>query len=198
MSTNESSIPTPPAEDNNKSSILPEVFEWTEALVFSLVVIILIFSFFFRIITVVGDSMLQTLHTDDKVVVSTLGYEPEYGDIVVVNMPNWSDRPFIKRIIATEGQSVDIDFDTGSVVVDGIYLDEPYINDIIREKVYQQVEFPLVVPEDFVFVMGDNRNASTDSRSALIGCIDERYVMGKAVSRIFPFSAFGSIYGNME
>ncbi|MBQ4248468.1 MAG: signal peptidase I [Clostridia bacterium] len=174
-----------------------EALDWTEALVFSLVVIILVFSFFVRIITVDGESMERTLHTSDKVVLTTVGYEPEYGDIVVVNMPNWTDRPFIKRIIATGGQTVDIDFSSGKVIVDGQTLNEPYINDIIREAVYQQIDFPIVVPEGTVFVMGDNRNASTDSRSGLIGCVDERYVMGKAQFRIFPVSSLGSIYKNM-
>lgn len=185
-------------KEERKGRPYAEALDWTEALVFSLVVIILVFSFFVRIITVDGQSMERTLHTSDKVVLTTIGYEPEYGDIVVVNMPNWIDRPFIKRIIATGGQSVDIDFSSGRVIVDGQMLNEPYINDIIREDVYQQLDFPLVVPEGTVFVMGDNRNASTDSRSALVGCVDKRYVMGKAQFRIFPLNSLGSIYKNMD
>jgi len=198
MNTNEAAAPDVKPEQEKNSGYSTEIFEWVEALVFSLVVIILIFSFCFRIITVMGDSMLQTLKSEDKLIVSSINYEPEYGDIVVVNMPNWTDRPFIKRIIATEGQKVDIDYNTGSMVVDGEYLYEPYINEEIREVSYEELDFPVRVPEGHVFVVGDNRNHSTDSRSGLIGCVDERYIMGKAVTRIYPIGNIGSIYDNME
>ena len=108
---------------------------------------------------------------------------------MVVNQPNEFGKPLIKRIIALEGQAVDIDFKTGVVTVDGQVLDEPYIS--TPTTVYEGVDFPVTVPEGTVFVMGDNRQNSTDSRSEMVGFIDTRYILGKAIFRIFPFNTFG-------
>lgn len=100
--------------------------------------------------------------------------------------------PIIKRVIATEGQTVDIDFDAGIVYVDGVALDEPYTNDYTYDR--EDFDEPVTVPENCIFVMGDNRNRSTDSRTEALGCVDTRYLLGKALFRITPFSKFGGIY----
>ncbi len=169
-------------------------FEWIEALFFAVTIVMIFFTFFFRIVTVDGDSMLPTLHDNDKLVLYSQAYRNvQYGDIVVVTQPNVYNEPLIKRVIATEGQTVDIDFENGKVYVDGKELEEDYINELTYTQAYNSTEFPCTVPENGLFVMGDNRNHSTDSRSAEIGIIDERYVLGKAVLRIFPFDSFGTI-----
>ncbi|MDF2568208.1 MAG: signal peptidase [Oscillospiraceae bacterium] len=185
-------------EDDNKRdssgnepsfNLKREVFEWLEAVVFSMVVVVLLFTFIFRIVGVEGPSMQPTLHTDDRVVISHLFYKPKPKDIIVITQPNSVNKPIIKRIIAVEGQTVDIDFKKGIVKVDGVTLNEPYI----AEPTYNQydVTFPLKVSKGEVFVMGDNRNDSLDSRDSGVGMIDERYILGKAVFRIFPFKSIG-------
>ena len=132
--------------------------------------------------------MVPTFHEGDKVVISNLFYEPEQGDVVVLRKLQFQEEPIIKRVIATEGQIVDIDFETGLVFVDGEPLNEPYI----AEPTYTRLDFDgmLTVPEGHVFVMGDNRNHSNDSRDASIGCVDERYILGKVLVRLFPISSF--------
>ena len=173
------------AEDRGFSAVRT-VFEYVETFCIALSVMIVLFLFFFRNVTVDGDSMLPTLQDGNWLVVSAFDASPDCGDIVIVTQPNQTSTggPIVKRVIAVGGQTVDIDFDHGIVYVDGKELDEPYI----LEKNYRSfdVSFPLTVPEGFLFVMGDNRNDSLDSRSSRIGLIDERYVLGKAVMRILP------------
>ena len=175
--------------DNNK--VLKELLEWLEAVVFSLVLVVLMFTFIFRVVGVDGDSMVPTLNDGDRVILSNFFYSPKVGDIVVTTQPNSLNKALIKRIIAVEGQKVDIDFTTGDVSVDGKVLEEDYIN--ARTTVQGDVEFPIEIPHGKVFVMGDNRNLSLDSRYRSIGLIDVRYLLGKSVFRIFPFSDFGGI-----
>ncbi len=179
-----------------------ETYEWIQSIVAAVLVCVLAFSFLFRIVSVVGTSMLPTLLPDDKIIISDLFYTPEYGDIVVLRKESFRSDPIVKRVIATEGQTVDIDFDRGVVSIDGVELFEPYVN----APTYDVEDFsgPVTVPEGCVFVMGDNRNASTDSRAASIGCVDERLIMGKVHMIIFPgkvndtdkldFSRIGSPY----
>lgn len=174
-----------------KSRYKSEFFEWGEALVVSLTAIILLFTFVVRLIGVDGSSMYPTLHDRDKVFMSNLFYTPAKGDIVVLTKESFIEGPIVKRIIATEGDTVDIDFMTGTVTVNGEVLDEPYIN----EPTYTAIDmtFPQTVPEGCVFVMGDNRNKSSDSRDTRLGMVDERYILGHVLVRILPFDRIGAI-----
>lgn len=170
------------------------VFEWVQPLLVALVVVTMLLTFVFRQVTVSGSSMENTLQNNDRLIISNLFYEPQVGDIVVISHGQKYNSPLIKRVIATEGQTLSIDFETGDVVVDGVLLDEPYTNgDTIRSP-QNPMEVPSVIPEGYVYVMGDHRNASLDSRSSDVGLIKKSDIMGKAEFRIFPFSAFGSIY----
>lgn len=177
-------------EEQTKDSLF-DYYDWLEAVVFAIVLVVLCFSFAVRMVRVEGESMLQTLHEGDRIFITELAGEPDYGDIVVLNKPNFTSRPFVKRLIAKEGDTVDINFDAGEVSVNGSVLTEDYLNTPTTD--YEGVDFPLTVPEGYVFVMGDNRQHSTDSRSTLIGLVDERYVMGKAVLRVYPFNKIGSV-----
>lgn len=167
-------------------------FEWVQSIVPALVGIILIFVFLCRTVGVVGPSMQQTLIEPDRLLVSNFLYTPKYGDIVVLRKESFKSDPIVKRVIATEGQTVDIDFDEGVVYVDGVALDEPYVNALTYDR--EDFVGPVEVPEGHIFVMGDNRNHSTDSRDSRIGVVDVRCVIGKALFRITPISRFGSIY----
>ncbi len=182
-------------------SITKEIFEWLEVVVSAMLAVVIIFTFVFRVATIVGGSMKDTLYNGEKVIITDWFYTPKVGDIVVVsrNASNgyYADEgegPIIKRIIATEGQTVDIDFNSGIVYVDGVALDEPYTRTPTNLK--YDIKFPVRVPDNHVFCLGDNRNESLDSRSSRIGnegMIDERYILGKAVFRVFPFDRFGVV-----
>lgn len=161
-------------------------YEFVSVLLSAALIILIIFCFFARLAGVVGNSMNPTLENGNWVVMSQLGasYEPEYGDIVVISQPNALDEVIIKRVIATGGQTIDIDFEKGIVYVDGQKLEEPYILEPTYLEYNDGVQFPLTVPEGYVFVMGDNRNDSTDSRSSLIGLIRNEYILGKVVCSV--------------
>ena len=150
----------------------------------ALVALILIFTLVGRIIGVDGSSMVPTLHHGDMLILQSLGYKPRQNDVVVLTKESFMEQPIVKRVIAVGGQTVDIDFDAGVVYVDGEALEEDYI----REPTYtaEGTEFPLTVPEGSIFVMGDNRNGSSDSRDYRLGTVDTRYVIGKAAFLIFP------------
>lgn len=173
-------------EENKKQGKEKELYEWVQALVSSVLVVVLIFTFVIRLIGVDGHSMLPTLQHGDRLLVlnSALCGEYEYGDIVIVRKDTFMHQPIVKRVIATEGQTVNIDFTTGSVWVDDQLLDEPYINELTFT--YEGMDFPVTLKEGEVFVMGDNRNASDDSRDPKLGPVDERYIIGKAVVLAFP------------
>lgn len=174
-----------------RKKLVSAVYEFADILVSALLVIFLIFTFLFRLVGVEGTSMVPTLQENDRLLVSSRQYEPQYQDIVIVTQPNAFHEPIVKRVIATEGQKVDIDFEKGIVYVDDKALDEPYVNAPTLTK--EGVEFPVTVPEGHIFVMGDNRNMSTDSRSPMIGFIDVRYVLGKVEGRITPLGHW-SVY----
>ena len=162
------------------------VYDWARSLIAAVVGVVLLFTFLVRLIGVSGPSMQNTLYTGDRILVlNSLLCDFQPGDVVVVNAYNAPlDETLVKRIIAVGGQTVDIDFITGTVYVDGEALDEPYI----KEPTYTAdgVSFPLTLEEDEVFIMGDNRNHSTDSRSIQLGPVKEGYIQGKAVFLLFP------------
>jgi len=135
--------------------------------------------------------MIPTLADGDKLIVWGVGYEPQRGDVVIVDSYTAYGKPLVKRVIAKGGDTISIDYNTGAVTVNGELLQEDYI----AEPTYlgYDVVFPYTVPEGFVFVMGDNRNASLDSRSSSVGCIDERDILGKVLVRFLPVSNFGVV-----
>ena len=163
-----------------------DLYEWVQALVCSVLAVVILFTFVIRLIGVDGHSMVPTLQDGDRLLVlnSLLYDDYQYGDIVVLRKDTFLDEPIVKRVIATAGQTVDIDFNTGSVYVDGALLKENYINELTYLE--EGTEFPLTVPEGSIFVMGDNRNHSSDSRDSRLGTVDTRYVIGKAVFLAYP------------
>ena len=162
------------------------LFEWMQALVCSVLAVVLLFTFVIRLIGVDGISMVPTLQDGDRLLVvsSLLYHDYQPGDIVIARKETLTADPIVKRIIAVEGQTVDIDFDMGTVYVDGEALEEDYINELTLTD--EGTVFPLVVPEGSVFLMGDNRNHSSDSRSSRLGTVDTRYLIGKAVVLLYP------------
>ena len=166
-----------------------DTFDWIESVVLALVTCVLIFIFGVRVVGVEGTSMINTLENGDRILISNLFYEPEAGDIVVLRKLSFSKDPIVKRVIATEGQWVDIDFHAGIVYVgdrrdDLQPLEEPYV--FTPTNVPEGVKFPLEVQENCIFVMGDNRNDSKDSRNPEIGQVDCREVLGKVIFLFFP------------
>ena len=154
-----------------------------------LAVFMLIYVLFFRVVVVVGDSMNDTLVDGDRLLLisSTLYNNPKQGDIIVASKDSFRNGEcIIKRVIATEGQVIDIDFETGAVYVDGEEIEELYISSPTFDN--EGMVFPLTVAEGCVFVMGDNREDSTDSRSPQIGLIDEREILGKVIFLLIPGS----------
>ena len=169
-----------------------DTYDWIQCLISALIVCVLVFVFIFRVIDAKGTSMVPTLNNQDKMLVSGLFYKPKAGDIVVFKKDEYDpEKALVKRIIATEGQKINIDFDKGIVYVDEVPIEEDYINDITTTK----LDFigPKTVPEGCVFVMGDNRNMSTDSRKAEIGMVDSRLIIGKVYCILFPLKSFGMV-----
>lgn len=175
-----------------------DLFEWLQLLMGCVLVAVVLFNCFARLTRVDGNSMNNTLKDGEMMLIWSLGYQPQQGDIVVLNKTDQvtdqllHSKAIVKRVIATGGQTVDIDYSTGTVYVDGEPLDEPYI----KEEMYLPAN-PMMynthweIPEGSVFVMGDNRNASTDSRHDMVGPIDEDYILGKVVFALWPLEKFG-------
>lgn len=172
------------------------VFETASVVVGAVLAVAIIFTFLFKPIKVDGKSMVPTLSNGDELLVTAAGGDYEYKDIVIVVEPNDLHKPLVKRVIATPGQWVNIDYTEGYVYVGDtldsmVRLDEPYTASLTDEKPVEDInEYPIQVPEKSYFVMGDNRNHSTDSRSYRVGFIDENYILGKAFVRIVPFGEF--------
>ncbi len=161
-------------------------------LIYMLMAILLVFLLLFRVIVVSGDSMYATLWDGDYLLLlSNLFYnDPQQGDIVVISKQSFDDgSPIVKRVIALEGQTVDIDFENGIVYVDGDPLEEDYIHNLTTDS--EGVAFPLTVEEGCVFVLGDNRAVSKDSRNPEIGQIDTREILGKAIFLMLPGTNHG-------
>ena len=178
-------------ENQPQKSAVSEAYEWMESFLVPLLAFLLIFTFFARLATVNGSSMVPTLHNGERLILQQAGYTPEYGDVVVVDRSLTDEDAIVKRVIGKEGDVIYIDFETGEVWRNDTLLDEPYINE--PTILQYDIAFPVQVPEGCVFVMGDNRNHSLDSRSSDIGMVDIRHIMGKTVFRFFPFDKFGGI-----
>ena len=174
-----------------------ELFYMLQSLVIAVSAMILLFTFVVRVNQVKGHSMDNTLQPQELLLVWHLGYTPKAGDIVIVNRPNvdiLEGEAIVKRVIAVGGQTVDIDYGAGIVYVDGVPLDEPYIKETMYlpgSPYMQQTHFD--IPEGSVFVMGDNRNNSTDSRNEAVGPVEERFILGHAVLGLWPLSKLGAL-----
>ena len=191
-------------KEKKKKSWKRELLEWVECLGIALIVVFLLTTFVGRTVQVSGPSMEPTLHDKDMLIVYHLGYTPANGDIIVFN-PKGDNKPYIKRVIAVGGQTVDFKMNINpkdgsqfyDVYVDGKLLEENYIADNIRsnpENLTSQ-DYPVTVPEGHVFVLGDNRNHSVDSRyEATVGMVDNDDIVGKAIFRFWPFNSFGLLY----
>ena len=176
-----------------------DLFEWLQLFLGCVVAAVVLFNCVARLTRVDGSSMDNTLQDGEVMLIWSLGYTPKQGDIVVLNktsvlLPGWSEpRAIVKRVIATEGQTVDIDYTLGTVYVDGQPLDEPYIKEeMYRPGALSMQQTHWEVPEGSIFVMGDNRNGSTDSRDERLGTIDTGYILGKAVLALWPMECFGT------
>ncbi len=173
---------TPKLPDKKDESTASMLYDWADALVYALIAIVLLFTLVFR-----------TLYENDKLIISNILYEPEPGDIVVVTKRSFREEPIVKRVIAVAGQTVDLAPVTGAVYIDGVLLKEDYVSEKLTYE-FGDMQFPLYVEEGHIFVMGDNRNHSTDSRNVAVGLVDTRMVLGKVLFRIFPFTSIGSVY----
>ena len=191
-------------ENDNKSvekqlSFEKEIVLYLHDLVHLLAVVLIVFVLLFRIVIVDGSSMYSTLRDGDWLLVAGRVFykEPQPGDIIVASKESFNfGEPIIKRVIATEGQKVDIDFEAGIVYVDGVALDEPYT--YTATNIEEGIVFPIEIAEGCIFVMGDNRNNSRDSRDPSIGMLDKREVLGKAIFLIMPGTGEKSNSGPRE
>ncbi|MBE6820648.1 MAG: signal peptidase I [Ruminococcaceae bacterium] len=181
--TEEFTVEFAPQESKVPSGI-SFLYDVVDSLKGAVIAAFVVFCLVFRVIGVEGDSMLPTLHDGDWVAVSGLSLNIDRGDVVISTQPWERNVPIVKRVIAVGGDMVDIDFSTGDVYVNGELLNEPYINS--PTTLSYDVKFPVTVPDGFVFLMGDNRGDSLDSRSSHIGFVDERYILGEVYMRIFP------------
>ena len=180
-------------EEKPKKSWKRELLEWVESLGIAVIAAALIMNFVFCMVRVDGASMEPTLQHKDQLFVFRLGYQPKDGDIVVFKPKSEDKRLYIKRVIATEGQSIDIK--DGRVFVEGTELHESYIKDMIR--MVPSGDYPKTVPEGCVFVLGDNRNNSKDSRDeAHVGMVTKKSIIGKALFRVMPLNKMGSLYSD--
>jgi len=187
-------------EKISDNKFVKESIEWMESIVLSVFVIVIIFTFAIRFVGVSGTSMLNTFQNGDRLIIQKIGYTPKAGDVVVLSrsylpMDNPdSTEPIIKRIIAVGGQTVEIRSETGEVYVDGELLQEDYIvgKTVVSANGSMAESYVVKVPEDHLFVMGDNREVSKDSRNPAVGTINKNYVLGKAILRVFPLESFAT------
>lgn len=192
-------------ENNNNEKkplldrIVASVLEYVEILVFSLAVVVVLFVFVVRLCEVKGDSMNNTLLNGEKLLVSNVFYEPEGGDVIVFHQTGALNEPVVKRVIAVAGETVDIDFDTNTVTVTDengnsrVLVEDYAFYDEHRRGHHSDYDFPIKVPDGYLFVMGDNRYNSLDSRFKKIGLVDERRVLGKVIFRVTPFDKMGVV-----
>lgn len=171
-------------EQEEPKGFVSALFDGVDSVRNAILAVFVIFTFVFRAVGVDGSSMVPTLHDGDWMAVRSIVTEVKRGDIVIITQPWDRNVPIVKRVIAVSGDVVNIDFNLHEVYVNGEKLNEPYINE--PTALSYDMQFPLTVEEGKVFVMGDNRNDSLDSRSSRIGLIDERYIFGKAEVRLHP------------
>lgn len=171
-------------EEARNPNSAKSIYEWVESISYAFIAIFIIFAFVFRVVGVEGDSMYPTLRNGDWLIIRDSDYKPSKGDIVVINQPNERHKTLIKRVIGLEGDEIYIDYVKHELYINGALADEPYI---VSPMVSMDSYYSAKVPAGHVFVMGDNRNNSLDSRSDEIGFIDSRYVLGKTSFRLLPF-----------
>lgn len=189
-------------------SIIAELLDLLDMIIVSMFCIVLLFTYVFHIATVNGSSMYPTMVTDDQLLVNNLAGQPQAGDILIINVKNanlldaegevYTDeglgKTIVKRVIAVENDVVDIDFETGVVIVNGEALEENYVNTPTTSPVSGGAfEYPITIPEGYVFVMGDNRDVSLDSRYRSVGLVHKSDISGKVVLRIYPWEDFGPL-----
>lgn len=178
----------------NPDGTVAGIYDWIRCIIFAIAIVIICLTFVFRLVDVDGSSMYDTLSSDDKVIVTNFMYTPKTNDIVVISHGAQYAKPIIKRVIATEGQTIKLDYEHDRIIVDGVVIDEAYIDGSTFGGIVGDNEIPEVIPEGKIFVMGDNRKVSMDSRSTKIGLIDVKDVIGKAQVVAFPFDHFGYLY----
>ncbi len=192
--------------EDKKKGLLYDILDIAECVIAAAFVVFLVFTYLIHIVSVQGTSMVPTLEDGDRIIVSALGYTPENGDVVVIDgrssyllsedgrivEKDGLGKSIVKRVIAKGGQTVDFNFETGEVFIDGKVQNEPYIKEITHRDEYA-FDYPLEIPKGYVFVLGDNRNLSKDSRHPDVGLVSEEEIIGEAVMRIFPFGKFGGI-----
>ena len=189
--------PGDPQEE--KVSFKMDLYYWVQALVMVLIGLILACTFLGRVITVDGDSMVPTLHDGNLLLLQSLGYTPQQGDVVVLRKPGFpppprETAPIVQRVIAVGGQHVRVDYEANAVFVDGVALEEPYILQAMAAPFSDEMNvLDIVVPEGSIYVMGDNRNNSSDSRHQALGAVDTRYVLGRVLCVMFPFQDLGPV-----
>lgn len=188
-------------KEKKKKSLGQEILEWVEAIALAVIVALFIRGFIFTVVRVDGQSMDYTLAENDRLIVWRLGYTPTQGDVVIFtpdvpeneNTNMFNQVYWVKRVIATGGQHVDIDYAANAIYVDGVKLDEPYLHEPMVSPGYVDY-YSIDVPEGQVFLMGDNRNHSRDCRE--IGPADQDDVVGKAILRFWPLKSFGPVTHN--
>lgn len=179
-----------PSPEKKKVNWISSFYELVDSVATMTVLVMLLFAFVLRLSIVDGQSMEQTLYHNDHVLVWHLLYEPSPGDIVIIQDISAEpyDKTIVKRVIATGGQTVDIDFDTWTLTVDGEVVDESYRYLDNSPTLTADYSFPVTLAENEIFVLGDNRNHSADSRQIEIGPVDKRCIVGKAIARYFPLN----------
>lgn len=178
-------------KENKKQPIISYFYDFASVISTAVIAVCFVFMFAGKITVVNGSSMRNTLYSGERLFLTAANPDSKYGDIVVISQPNAFNEILIKRVIAVGGQTIDIDKENGDVIVDGKRLDEPYIKE--KTKEFGNMVFPLEVPYGKLFVMGDNRNNSTDSRFWSVGLIDKRYVVGKAVFSLSRFKIISRV-----